>query len=218
MDVMHAIFHRRAVRDFLPRPVAKEVVMELIRAAIQAPSAANLQPWAFVVVRGRQRLVEMSERAKAYLLETLPQTLELHQRSDALTNPQSNIFHHAGTLIVICARPTRFNYVPAEDCCLAAENLMLAAHAMGLGSCPVGFVRPWLNLPEVQNALRLPSRCTAVLPLVVGWPAREFTSPVLRSEAEIVWHRDDLEDGPRGVGDGSRPPMMIPNAENLNRG
>jgi len=218
MDVMHAIFHRHAVRDFLPRPVAKEVVMELIRAAIQAPSAANLQPWAFVVVRGRKRLEEMSEQAKKYLLEMLPQTLELHQRSDALTNPQTNVFHHAGTLIVVCARPPRFNYVPSEDCCLAAQNLMLTAHAMGLGTCPVGFVRPWLNLPEIQRSLRMPYHCSAVMPIVVGWPAVESPPAAPRTEAEIVWLRDDLEDGPRGIGDGSRPPMNLPVAENLNPG
>ncbi len=184
--------------------------MELIRAAIQAPSAANLQPWAFVVVRGRNRLDEMSNHAKEYLLQTLPQTLELHQRSDALTNPRSNVFHHAGTLIVICARPARFNYVPSEDCCLAAQNLMLAAHGMGLGTCPVGFVRPWLNLPEIRQSLRLPYHCEAVLPIAVGWPAGESPTSGPRTEAEVVWLRDDKEDGPRGVGDGSRLPMNVP--------
>ncbi len=207
MDVLHAIFHRRAVRDFLPKPVPKDTVMELIRAAIQAPSAANLQPWAFIVVRGRKRLDGLSERAKAHLMATLPQTLELHQRSDALSDPRSNVFHHAGTLIVICARPARFNYIPSEDCCLAAQNLMLAAHAMGLGTCPVGFVRPWLNLPEIKEELRMPYHCTAVLPIVVGWPAHPEAAAAHRTEAEIVWLRDELEDGPRGIGDNSRPPL-----------
>lgn len=207
MDVLDAIFHRRAVRDYLSKPVPKDAVMELIRAAIQAPSAANLQPWAFVVVRGRRRLDAMSDRAKDYLLATLPQTLELHARCDTLSNPSSNVFHHAGTLIVVCARPPRFNYSPTEDCCLAAQNLMLAALAMGLGSCPVGFVRPWLNLPEIKEELRMPYHCTAVLPIVVGWPANPEPCAVRRIEAEIVWLRDEIEDGPRGVGENSRPPL-----------
>lgn len=204
---MHAIFHRRSVRRFEARAVPKDMVMELIRAAIQAPSAANLQPWAFVVVRGRERLKRYSERAKDYLLATLPQTLELHLRADALSDPAFNVFHDAGTLVVVCARPPRFNYVPTEDCCLAAQNLMLAAHGFGLASCPVGFVRPWLNLPEIHDELRLPHSTTAVLPIVLGWPLETTEAPALRTEAEVVWLRDDAEDGPRGVGDTSRPPF-----------
>jgi nitroreductase len=216
MDAMHAIFHRRAVRDYLPKAVPKEMVMELIRAAIQAPSAANLQPWVFIVIRGRRRLEVFSDRAKEYLLATLPQTLELHQQCDNLANPQSNVFHHAGTLIVICARPARFNYVPSEDCCLAGQNLMLAAHAMGLGTCPVGFVRPWLNLPEIKEELRMPYHCSVVLPIVVGWPVDPESRAMPRIEAEIVWWRDDQEDGPRGFGDDSRPPMPVKEPVNLN--
>ena len=207
MDVMHAIFHRRSIRCYEPRPVPKDVVMELIRAAIQAPSAANLQPWSFVVVRGRERLRAYSERAKIYLLATLPQTLELHQRSDALCNPASNVFHGAGTLVIVCAHAARLNYVPSEDCCLAAQNLMLAAHAMGIGTCPVGFVRPWLNVPEIHEELRLPHHSQAVLPIVMGWPAQTPAPTPARTEAEVIWLRDDTEDGPRGIGDQSRPPL-----------
>lgn len=183
MELMEAIYHRRAVRNYTEQPVAKAAVMELLWAAIQAPSAVNQQPWAFAVIRGRKRLDEYSERAKRYLLATLPQSLALHRRADMLTNPDYNVFHHAGTLVVIYAKPAQYD--PAEDCCLAAQNLMLAAHGLGLGTCPIGFARSWLNQEEIKRELGIPPNYTAVMPVVVGWPAGR-TEPVPRQEPEIV--------------------------------
>lgn len=190
MDLMDAIYRRRSVRHFTDQTVTKTAVMELLRAATWAPSAVNQQPWAFVVIRGRQQLAEYSERAKLYLLEKLPWSIALHRRSDALANPNHNIFNHAGTLIVICAKPAE--YVPAEDCCMAAQNLLLAAHGMGLGSCPIGFVRPWLNLEETKSELGIPLNYSAVMPVVVGWPAA-IPAVGSRTEPEIArwWEHAD---------------------------
>lgn len=188
MEIMDAIYHRRSVRRYTSEPVPKEKIMALLEAAIQAPSAVNQQPWAFVVVRGRKTLDAYSERAKAYMLATLPQALSLHRRSDTLANAEYNAFHGAGTMIAIYAKPAHHN--PMEDCCMAGQNLLLAAHGMGLGSCPVGFVRPWLNLSDIKYELGIPASYTAVLPIVVGWPAGETVRPP-RVEAEIAcWHED----------------------------
>jgi nitroreductase len=123
---------------------------------------------------------------------TLAATFELHLRSELYEKPDYDIFHGAKTLIVIYATRGRFN--PNEDCCLAAENLMLAAYGMGLGTCPIGFARPWLELPEVKRELGVPGHYTAIFPLVVGYPARK-AEPVPRNSPEIVsWQWDDNED------------------------
>jgi nitroreductase len=190
MELMEAISHRRSVRTYTDEPVPQATVMELLGAATWAPSAVNQQPWAFGVIRGRRQLELYSERAKLHLLATLPQSLSLHQRSDQLTSSSYNVFHRAGTLIVIFAKPAAHD--PIEDCCLAAENLMLAAHGLGLGSCPIGFVRPWLNLPEIKYELGIPLKYQAVMPVVIGWPSGR-TAPVPRREPEIVrwWEYPD---------------------------
>ncbi len=169
MELMDAIRDRRAVRRYTPQDVPDALVADLIEAAVWAPSAVNQQPWAFLAVRGRSRLAAFSERAKEHLFAVLPQALELHERSDELRQPGYNVFHGAGVLITVLAKPAR--YAPAEDCCLAAENLMLAAHGFGLGTCPVGFVRPWLNLSDVKDELGIPQNYEAVMPIVVGFPA-----------------------------------------------
>lgn len=208
MELTDAIYHRQAVRSYTSEAVPAGMVRQLIDAAIRAPSAVNQQPWSFAVIQGRSRLERYSVRAKEYMFATLPQGLALHQRSDQLADTSYNVFHHAGTLIVIYAKPAQF--CPAEDCCLAAENLMLAAHGMGLGSCPVGFARAWLDLREVKDELRIPVTYKAVMPIVIGWPAqREASTP--RAEAEITtWLGEEGEDfeGPLEVLGKSPAPAM----------
>lgn len=207
MDLMDAINHRRAVRHYTDAPVSNEMIEVLLEAACAAPSAINQQPWAFAVIQGRKKLEAYSEQAKQYLFATLPQLLELHRRSDQLREPSYNVFHHAGTLIVIYAKPAGHN--PFEDCCLAAQNLLLAAHGMGLGACPIGFARPWLDQTEVKIAWGVPVSYHVVMPVVAGWPAGP-TPPVPRHRPEVFnWFRDD-HDGPHDRPGESRPPGPAP--------
>ena len=188
MELLQAIYGRRAVRNFSEATVAPGVVRDLLRAAVQAPSALNLQPWAFAVFHGRERLRRYSEQAKAHLLATTDASFGPDPRIDQYLTPSVNIFHGADTLVLVCARPSRF--WPTEDCFLAAQNLMLAAHGLGLGSCPVGFARSWFDLPEIKARLDLPSHYAAVLPVVLGYAAAEQPAPP-RDEPEIVsWHWD----------------------------
>lgn len=185
MDLLHAIYHRRAVRQYTDVPVHPAMIEDLLKAAAQAPSALNQQPWAFAVIRSRARLDRYSERAKAHLLAILPELLVLHERADALTSTDYHIFHHAETLVVIYAEPARHH--PVDDCLLAAQNLMLAAHALGLGTCPIGFARPWFNLLEVKDELGIPGDFTAVMPLVLGWPASVPPAPPRHEPNVICW-------------------------------
>ncbi len=188
MELLEAIFHRRAVRSYLPRPVSAFLVQELLRAATFAPSAVNQQPWAFLVVRGRTKLAEFSARAKAHLLASQPGALELYRQAEVITDPDANLFYGAGTLVVVYGKPSP--YPAAENCCLAAQNLMLAAHGAGLGTCPIGFARPWLDLTEVKEELGVPPIYAAVMPIVVGWPAG-LPGTASRLEPEIInWMKD----------------------------
>ena len=185
-----AIFHRRAVRSFSEREVDAGSVRHLLTAAVQAPSALNQQPWVFAVFHGRKRLQSLSDRANQYLIRTYPTSFEVRPRSELYEKPDHDIFHGANTLIVIYATPGRLH--PNEDCCLAAENLMLAAYGMGLGTCPVGFARPWLDLPESKRELGVPEQYSAIFPLVVGYPSG-VTPPTPRDEPRIVswrWDKD----------------------------
>ncbi|MBL9217041.1 MAG: nitroreductase [Opitutaceae bacterium] len=188
MELLKAIYQRRAVREFSDATVTPALVHDLLHAAAQAPSALNLQPWSFAVLHGRARLADYSRRAKRHLLATSAPTFGLDPRIDHYANPDANLFHGADTLVVICAKPGPFASV--EDCFLAAQNLMLAAHGFGLGTCPVGFARAWFNRPEVKAELGIPPHHEPVLPITLGHPAQPPPA-VPRHEPETVcWHWD----------------------------
>ncbi len=185
MELMDAILTRRSVRSFTRRPVAKESIAELVRAATWAPSAVNQQPWAFVVIRNARRLDEYSDRAKQYMFAALPGALSMHRRAEALADPGYHAFHHAPVLVVIYAKPAQYD--PARDCCMAAQNLLLAAHGLGLGACPVGFVRAWLDLPEMKRELDVPESCVAVMPIAIGWPHGQPEAPPRQEPDVMTW-------------------------------
>ena len=189
-DVMHAIFHRRAVRAYTPETVGENAIRELLDAAIHAPTAMHAEPWAFVVVQNKALLDRLSNRAKTMQLAELardggtpPDAAVRGRLRDMLQDPSFNIFYDAGTLIVIC-RDAQGPYAEA-DCWLAAENLMLAAYAKGLGTCCIGFAIPILNVPDVKGEIGIPPAVTAVAPMIVGY-ARGTVPDVPRKAPRVL--------------------------------
>lgn len=188
---MEALYRRRAIRRYTDEEISDATLMTLLRAATQAPSPLNLQPWAFAVFCGRAQLASFSHRVKEHLLATLPPVYQLHEHTEHMGDPAYNVFHGAPALIVICAKP--HGYTPSESCALAAQNLMLAAHDLGLATCPVGFVRAWLRLPHIKDELGITGTLDPVFPVVVGHPA-EAPKPRFRQEPEIVvWTKTPAE-------------------------
>jgi nitroreductase len=186
--VPELIYQRRAVRAYTPESLDEPTIRVLLEAAVQAPTAMHLEPWAFVVVQDRAVLKRLSDRAKVIAgEEARHRDLIRAPGASPLSDPAFNIFYDAGTLIVICARALG-PFVEA-DCWLAAENLMLAACAMGLGTCCIGFAIPALHTPAVKQELGIPPDVTAVAPIIVGRP-RGHTAPVPRRPASILrWVR-----------------------------
>jgi len=185
MNIMDAIHERRSVRSYSPRQLDPTTVRTLLEAAVWAPTAVHEEPWAFVIVQDTGVLKSLSDRAKKIFTAEAEHAHPDQARHllDILANPDFNIFYDAGTLIIICARP-KGAFVTA-DCWLAAENLMLAARAMGLGSCVIGFAVPALNAPEIKAELGIPAECSAIAPIIVGVPSGE-TPRTTRKQPEIL--------------------------------
>jgi nitroreductase len=180
---MDAIRRRRSARDYTADAVDETLIRQIIDAATWAPSAINQQPWLFTVVREQVTLDHISTLAKAHLLSTPAGTMPTHLR-DMLHNPDFQIFYHAPVLILISARTSGPWMI--EDSALAAQNLMLAACASGLGSCWIGFAQSWLQTPEGKKVLGLSSDCLPVAPIIVG--RAKSTAPIVpRKEADIRW-------------------------------
>jgi nitroreductase len=183
MEIKETIYGRRAVREYTAEAVDEGQLRTLIDAAIQAPSAINQQPWLFTVVRDARLLSEISSQAKAFMLRTSPTALASPHFQTVLSDPNFNIFYHAPVLIVISAAAGPW---AVEDCALAAQNLMLAAHAAGLGTCWIGFAQSWLATAEGRSVLKLPANEVPVAPIIVGHPKSRLP-PIQRKPARIDW-------------------------------
>lgn len=173
MSIFEAILARRSVRSYSPREVDRNTIHTLLEAAVRAPTAVHEEPWAFVIIQDKTRLRQLSDRAKPlFAAEVRRSGLERAGHNlETLLQPDFNIFYDAGTLIVICANA--MGPFTTADSWLAAENLMLAACAMGLGTCVIGTSLPALNIASVKAELGIPERYSAIAPIIVGHPSGE---------------------------------------------
>lgn len=183
MDISEAIRGRRAVREFMTQPMDDSTLRELVDAAIQAPSAINQQPWLFTIIRNKELLARISTEAKSYMLQRSSTALASHHFLNILNDETFDIFYGAPTLIVISAPKGPW---AVEDCSLAAENLMLAAHAAGMGTCWIGFAQGWLGTRNGNSAIKLPDGYAPVAPIIVGHP-KSAPPAVLRKTPRIDW-------------------------------
>ena len=167
MEAYEAILTRRSVRAYTKQAVPDTLIRDLLVAGVSAPSAGNQQPWHFVVVTDRERLDALAE-----------------------VLPYGKMLHDAPLGIVVCADPDLQKYEGywVQDCCNATENILLAAHAKGLGGVWIGVHPQPAREAEVRRVLGMPERVFPLCVLSVGYPA-ESTGPVDRYQESRV-HRN----------------------------
>ncbi|MBV8467830.1 MAG: nitroreductase family protein [Burkholderiales bacterium] len=185
MSLERAVYGRRSVRTYAPGRIDDDVLSFLLDAAVQAPTAIHQEPWRFVIVQSEHRLKQLSERAKELFAPEVERLHHAHGQAgdNPFAQPEFDVFYGAGTLIVICA-PSAAPFAEA-DCWLAAQNLMLTAYAMGLGTCVIGSAAQALNEPSFKDSLGIPTEYTAIAPLIVGFPKGE-TAPQTRHRPAIL--------------------------------
>lgn len=188
MNVIEAIKARRSVRSFEPLAVRSTDITMLLDAAIHAPSALNAQPWSFAVVQDRERLQRFSDGVKRLTLANVAHDPKTGHYESLLRSESFNVFHGAATLIAISVvQPGVYGDAAAW---VAAENLMLAAHAIGLGTCCVGMALPFLNTAEAKAELAVPSTARVVVAIVVGHPSDCQLPPARSAPSISCWLRD----------------------------
>ncbi|MGQ9557038.1 MAG: nitroreductase family protein [Desulfurispora sp.] len=185
MDLLTALKDRRSVRAYLEQPVTEETIRQLLEYATYAPSGSNLQPWRFAVVQDQQLLQKWSDEAKAFLLTKVAERPYLQQYKAVLENQGFHIFYHAPALLLLWA-DSRKSMTYINDCSMAAQNIMLAAHSLGLGSCWIGFFVEFGNKPEFKQALDVPDYYKLIAPLALGYPRGSWPMPP-RQPAEILF-------------------------------
>ena len=185
MDIMEAIYTRRSIRKYQNQTIPKELMQKLLEAAVMAPSGSNAQAWAFAVVQDPGLLKSYSDRAKVIFLEILRKYSDPQNYIDTLANPEFNIFYDAGNLVVIYGDSK--NPTAVTDCSMAAQNLMLAAHAARLGSCWIGFSGPFFDSEECKKELGIPEHFKAIAPIILGYPEVVPESYKRESPQVLVW-------------------------------
>lgn len=176
--ILDNILTRRAVRKYTPQQISKLQIDTLMKSAIYAPSALNKQPWEIRVVQNPDILNQINQRFLNFAKGKTFQGSAAHYKE-----PGFSIFHHAPTLIVI-ASPKEDKLAPMDDG-IALENILLTAHAMGLGTCPLGTLVTTLNQPENRDLLKLlniPDDCNVMINVAVGYPAENPPAPVRFSD------------------------------------
>ncbi|KAF0214764.1 MAG: hypothetical protein FD174_4308 [Geobacteraceae bacterium] len=181
MDTLEAITTRRSVRKFSDKPVEAEKLRAVLEAARLAPSWANLQCWRFVVVEDAGVKGKISE---------LSYVEAFFKPKGYKTNPAQNALASAPVVIVACAEPLdsgdlRGQQYYMTDVGIATENLMLAAHALGLGSVFVGV----FDEEAMGDLLGIPPEIRIVGLFPLGYPLEESKGgPPRKPLDEIVFY------------------------------
>jgi nitroreductase len=175
MDVIDAIHTRRSIRSYAPRPVERQLIEEVVWDAAQAPPAFSGQtPWKFNVVEGVERISSYGDEALDYARKNHPDEPGWEWTDRA----GFRVFWGAPAVIIISGR--------VEDCCRAGQNLMLSAHARGLGTCWVGSPMLWLRTASARAKLRIPPKLIPVSALCLGYPEVIPAAPA-RERPAIIW-------------------------------
>ncbi len=185
--VLDNIYQRRSVRNFTDKEIPDEMIKELIRAGTYAPTAVNMQPWRFVVVKNRQLIAEYDERAKKAFIamhkDTKIPVLIGYLRN--MSKPEMHLFYGAPVLILIFTSP---DVVSEYDCALAAENMMLAARSFGIGSCWIGLAIGLGNDAEFLKEIGVPEGHKLIAPLIFGYPAKgSLKAPARNADVILKW-------------------------------
>lgn len=173
--VLDNIATRTSIRDYEARPVEKEKVEKMLRAAMAAPTAMNKQPWHFVVVDQRNVL-------------------------DALAgaNPYAKMLKKAPLAIVVCGNTDKMiegggRDFWIQDASAATENLLLAAHAMGLGAVWTGAYPSEERCISISKVLSLSDNLIPLNMIVVGYPAEQPQPKQKFKEENVSYNVDRLK-------------------------
>ncbi|MGE5790702.1 MAG: nitroreductase family protein [Syntrophaceae bacterium] len=208
--LVRLLYSRRSCRSFTEEPVEKSVLEDLARIGTMAPSGTNSQRWSFTIVPGRQALLDygqligrfyerlnrLAANPAARLFSRLFMQDKLghyHRRYHALVADalrlfkeagRDKLFHGATAAILIGTEPGAS--CPREDALLAAQNIALAAHAMGIGTCLIGFaVEAMRRDRSIQRSLGIPEAEDIHAVIALGKPAVTYLRPAGRKPARI---------------------------------
>jgi nitroreductase len=210
--VENVIFARRSVRLYRSRQVPEYLVRRVLEAGRFAPSAGNAQPWKFIVIQDPDMIRAMTEdvvkvckRVKQFADYTEPGKQGRQWRAGALQHLLPNLFHpipfsammliaegklgvwHGAPTVIPLLVDMRAPGKPLVDAGIAGQNMVLTAHALGLGTCWVSFIEPLAHLPRWRKKLGIRFPYKLVTSIALGFPRGKPDGEVRRETRAVPW-------------------------------
>ncbi len=179
-ETLKVLKTRRSIRSYKAQQINKEEIQQILEAGIYAPSGMNRQPWHFTVIQNK----EIIDRLSGFIGEEMKASGDQHLIEFA-SQPGFNVFYHSPTVIIVSGK-TELN--PVVDCTIAAENLIIAAASLGIGSCWIGLAN-FIYAPEKRekylSGLNLPEDYTPIHAIAFGYTDGEAPEPKPRAEGIV---------------------------------
>jgi len=199
VQLVRLMASRRSCRNFKDKPVDRALLEDLVKIGATAPSGTNSQRWTFTILPDRESVIALGDQVAKFFkrINDLSENYWLrnalrfigkpelayyyrdnHQSvSEALTERENSgedrLFHGATAVIVVGSRPEGSTL--KEDALLATQNILLAAHSMGLGTCLIGFaVIPMMKDIQVKRSLGIPDNEKVHAVIALGYPAERY--------------------------------------------
>jgi coenzyme F420-0:L-glutamate ligase/coenzyme F420-1:gamma-L-glutamate ligase len=197
LSLLDIIKDRRSVKEYSSKEVSEEVLFRILEAGRWAPSAHNAQPWRFIVIRDSALKQKLAEDMASRWDEDLRKNRILREHRESLIKASVERFGNAPVVIVACLtmedmdeypddRRKKIEYVMAVQSVAAAiENVLLAAHGEGLGSC--WFCAPLFCLDVVRKTLRIPKHVDPQALIILGYPASKPNPPPRKPLEDIAY-------------------------------
>jgi nitroreductase len=155
--IVENIMTRTSIRQYTDQTISADTIETLLRAGMAAPTAVNKQPWHFVAITNKDKLKEL-----------------------AATNPNAKMLEQAPLTIVVCgdmqkALEGEGRQLWIQDCSAATENILLAAHALGLGAVWTALYPRDDRAKGAIEALKLPDHIVPLCAIIIGYPAENPT-------------------------------------------
>jgi len=184
MDFNEILVNRRAIRDYQDKEVSLTTLEEILHDACLAPTARNLQPCRFILIRNRNFMKRISDDCKKNLLSDITSNPDspLKDYESRFSDERYNIFHNAPCVVYIIG-PAQARLIDV-DCALTAAYIMFSATSRGLGTCWIGL---GVNVRDqkILDEMGMPKNCRIIAPIVMGYPA-EIPPASERHEPVIV--------------------------------
>ena len=190
MELQDAIKMRRSVRRYQDREVPRELLEELMECACWAPSADNMQPWYFVVLTKQEEIDRMRQTMEEVAEQIRPHLEELFPRHPRVVNETTSFLRRLGGAPVYVLAFLQKDYGPVRDSMLestaaAIQNLLLAAHEKGLGTCWVNAATA-LGYGAALQELFAPDKGEFVSLVALGWPDQKPRTPSRKPDRWVI--------------------------------